>query len=119
MREERFEFFPVGVLLLDIDMPEQRAPCPLRANERVFTAHGIEVAAPQQLIVVILTDKRQDLHGQGATPCQLARLQVTVAQPGLHIPQNTPLGHQQMVVTSVGGQRIEPAGQARVLVGEQ
>ncbi|MNU06994.1 hypothetical protein D3C72_2523910 [compost metagenome] len=56
----------MGALLLLVDVPEQRPTGPLRADERILAAHGIEIAAPEQPVVILLTDKRQHLDGQVA-----------------------------------------------------
>ncbi|MNJ79490.1 hypothetical protein D3C77_775330 [compost metagenome] len=58
MREKRFELFPMGILVLHVDVPQHRLPGPLRAHERVFAAHGVEITAPQQPVVVVLADER-------------------------------------------------------------
>lgn len=46
------ELGQMGVVFLLIDVPEHRSRGPLGANERIFAAHHVEIAAPQQPIVV-------------------------------------------------------------------
>ncbi|MNG40273.1 hypothetical protein D3C84_1287830 [compost metagenome] len=54
----------MDVFVLLIDVPEQWPASPLGADKGILTAHGIEIAAPEQVIVLILSDERQHLHGQ-------------------------------------------------------
>lgn len=54
------------VVFLLVDVPEHRLPRPLRTHERVLAAYDVEIAAPEQLVVKLLTDERQDLNRQPA-----------------------------------------------------
>ncbi|MNF94210.1 hypothetical protein D3C84_769140 [compost metagenome] len=109
----------MDILFLLIDMPEQRPTRPLRTDEGIFAAHGVEITAPQQLVILVLTDKRQHLHGHGFAHVQRAGLQIVHAQPALDIAEHPPLGHQHMSGRRIAGQRIQPTGQPGVFVGKQ
>ncbi|MNF91351.1 hypothetical protein D3C84_739500 [compost metagenome] len=117
--EKRLEFFPVGVFFLHIDMPEQRPCRPLRTDERIFATHRVEIAAPEQPVVIVLADEGQDLHGQRTAPGNIAHAQRLFAKPGLNVTQHAPFGYQQVVGAAVGGQHVQPTGHAGVFVGEQ
>ena len=56
VRQERIELVQVDVFVLPIDVPQQRAPGPLGAHERVFTAHEVDVASPQQVVKIALAE---------------------------------------------------------------
>ncbi|MNT71494.1 hypothetical protein D3C72_2099860 [compost metagenome] len=40
----------VGVVVLRVDVPDQRLAGPQRPHQRVFAPHGVEVAGPQHLV---------------------------------------------------------------------
>ena len=49
-----------------IGLPDERSAGPLRAHERVFAANEVEVARPQQVVVVALGEERQCRRTQAA-----------------------------------------------------
>ena len=46
------------VLGLGVDVPDEGARRPLRAYERILAADEIDVAAPEQPVVVVLREER-------------------------------------------------------------
>lgn len=105
-------------LLLPIDMPEQ-GPCrPLRADERVLAAHGIEITAPQQPVVVGLRHEGQHLQMQIATLASVARCRQR-PEPGLYIGKNASLRYQQLCGLLSGGKNIQPLAQTSIFIGEE
>ncbi|MNV16020.1 hypothetical protein D3C71_1067720 [compost metagenome] len=86
----------MDVFFLLIDVPKQRPARPLGANKRIFTAYGVEITTPQQQVVLILSDERQHLHGQGIAHMQRAGLQIAHAEPALDIAEHPPFRDQQM-----------------------
>ncbi|MNE77052.1 hypothetical protein D3C80_1733350 [compost metagenome] len=98
-----FELIQVNVFLLLIDMPQQRAPCPLGADKGIFAAHGIEIATPEQPVILVLPDEGQHLHGQGVTHMQVTRHQLIDSEPARDVAEYSSLGHQQMCVRRIGG----------------
>ncbi|MNX95022.1 hypothetical protein D3C86_1272750 [compost metagenome] len=101
-------------------MPEQGPPGPLRTHKGVFAAHRVEIAAPQQAVVVILGDERQHLQLQVAALRHKARLQIaSFTQPLAQIAENASARYQQLGHLRIYGQRIQPLAQPGILVGEQ
>ncbi|MNP10816.1 hypothetical protein D3C76_1029790 [compost metagenome] len=118
-REEGFELVQMNIFLLLIDVPQHWPPCPLRADKGIFAAYGVEITAPEQMVVLVLSDERQYLHGQGIAYMQRPDLQVLHIQPALDIPQDAPLRHQQMSGRRIAGQCVQPTGQAGIFIGKQ
>ena len=52
------------VLGLGIDVPDEGARRPLRANERILAANEVDVAGPQQPVVVVLREERDRMERQ-------------------------------------------------------
>lgn len=96
-RQEGVELVQVDVFVLLIDVPEQRPPCPLCADKGIFTAHGVEIATPKHVIVLILSDERQDLYGQLISHMQRTGSQSVDAQPTFDIPENPASGTNRCV----------------------
>ena len=82
----------IGLL---INMPKQKPPGPLRTHKRVFSAHGIEITTPQQLVVLLLRQKRQHLNMQLTSLAHSTNLQSWATQPSVQIIEDTAFGHQQ------------------------
>ena len=57
--EEGVELGAVRVVVLRVDLPDERRAGPERAHQRVFAAHEVEVAAPEQAVEVGLREPRQ------------------------------------------------------------
>ena len=54
------------VFVLRIDIPDEWFARPLRTHEGIFATHEIEIACPQQFVVVMLSQEGHDAHRQGA-----------------------------------------------------
>ena len=63
-RQEGIEFDEMRVFGLRIDLPDERSLCPLGSNERILASYKIDVARPQQSVVVRLRKKRHGMHSQ-------------------------------------------------------
>jgi len=109
----------MDVIVLLIDVPEHRPPRPLRANERVFTAHRVEIAAPQQMVVLVLPDERQHLHRERIAHVNRADRQGFHLQPARHIAENPPFRNHQVSRPCIGRQHIQPTGQPGVFISKQ
>ena len=55
------ELVVVGQIVLRVDVPHKRLTGPEGAHQRVFAAHEVEVAGPEQVVKAVLADQ-----GQGA-----------------------------------------------------
>jgi len=55
--QERSQFGQVRVVGLGVQLPDQRLTGPERAHQRVLTAHEIQIAGPQQVIEVLLSQQ--------------------------------------------------------------
>ena len=51
---------------LRVDVPGERSRRPLRADDRILAAHEVDVAGPQQPVVVVLADERNRVQAQPA-----------------------------------------------------
>ncbi|MCY1224902.1 hypothetical protein D9M72_370790 [compost metagenome] len=109
----------MGALLLLVDVPEQRPPGPLGTDEGILAAHCVEIAAPENPVVVILADERQDLDRQVSTTQACTHAQLFLPQPGRQVRQYATDRHQQLHGPLTGRQDVEPAGKGSVLVGEE
>ena len=56
---KRTQFIPMRAIVLFVNIPKKWLACPNRAHKTVLTAHRVDVRAPQQLVVLGLTE-----HGQ-------------------------------------------------------
>src|SRR6266498_2627591 len=61
---ERVELYPMRIFLLRIDVQGEGLRCPLRANKRIFAAHEVAVAGPEQAVIVRVFEKRQNAYLQ-------------------------------------------------------
>ncbi|MNP20063.1 hypothetical protein D3C76_1126210 [compost metagenome] len=118
-RKEGLELVQVNVLLLLVDVPQQRSTCPLRSHKGIFAAYGVEITAPQQRVVLVLSDERQYLHGQGIAHMQRPGLQALHIQPTFDVSQDPSLRHQQMSGCRIAGQGVQPTGQPGIFIGKQ
>jgi hypothetical protein len=66
LTEESLALEVMCTLCLRIQLPDERLSRPLRTYRAVLAAHKIQVAAPQQSVVVIWVQKRQSLRPQCA-----------------------------------------------------
>ncbi len=108
-------------LPLRVDLPHQ-GPCrPLGANKGILAAHEIAVAGPQQAVVAILLDERDDAHFQTApgrsrspprlSPCPKPRRSLASGGPALRDQ-----AHYRRRRLRPG---VQQSGNRVILVGEQ
>ncbi|MCY1178516.1 hypothetical protein D9M73_188680 [compost metagenome] len=109
----------MAIFFLPVDVPEKWPARPLSAHKGIFATHGIEIAAPQQAVVLVLADEWQHLHGQGVTHMHGTGRQPLHTEPTLDVAENPPFRHQQMSGSRIAGHCIEPTGQPGVFVGKQ
>ncbi|MCY1505343.1 hypothetical protein D9M68_395550 [compost metagenome] len=100
-------------------MPEQRPPGPLGADEGILPAHRVEIAAPENSIVVLLADEGQHLDGQAAATEAGAGRQFLFTQPTGQVHQHAADRHQQLHWPGANRQGIQPRGQGGILIGEE
>jgi len=73
-REKGVELVVVRRLRLRVDLPHEGSRRPLRTHEGILTAHEIQVARPQQLVVADLVGEGQHLHRETAAFDTIPRL---------------------------------------------
>ena len=71
--QESVQFDEVSPFVLRINLPYERSRRPLRANKRVFAANEVDIAHPQQEVIVGLGYKREDSEFETAASSNLAR----------------------------------------------
>jgi hypothetical protein len=118
-RHEGIQLAEMNILGLRIDVPHERARCPLRAHERILAAHEIDVAGPQQRVVIRLGDERQCSHAQVSCHGFFARTQLVASEePGRFVEQR-PVGNRTQDRPPAAGERLQQAKHIGMPVGEQ
>ena len=69
------------VLRLRVHVPDQRPCRPLCADERILAANEIDVAGPEQLVVIVLGDEGHGGEREPATAEAPARMEFGTAGP--------------------------------------
>ena len=64
--EEGVQLGVVGVVVLRVDLPDEGRAGPERAHQRIFAAHEVEVAGPEQVVEVGLRQRRQRTRSASA-----------------------------------------------------
>ena len=82
---KRTQFIPMRAIVLFVNIPQKWLACPNRAHKTVLTAHRVDVRAPQQLVVLGLTEHGQKHRTQIALRI-VSMLRRLIAQlcPSLH-----------------------------------
>ena len=85
-------------------MPEERLAGPLRSHKGL-RPNQIEVAGPEQQVVVLLADKQDSLDGKLARKMPISPwAQHLDAQPALYILRDAPCWNQQVKPTFISTQ---------------
>ena len=50
------------VFILRVDVPNKGLACPLRTDEGIFAPHKIDIAEPEQLVVMLLGNEGEDVQ---------------------------------------------------------
>ena len=95
---------------LRVGLPDEWLRGPLRAHERILAAHEVEVAGPQQVVVVHLRQEGQRQRTQ--RPAREAR-----AERALDLRRRRPGSGEQE--RRLRGQRVQQRGQRGVVVAEE
>ena len=109
-RQERIELGEVCRIRLRVDLPHEGPPGPDRAHQRILAAHEVEIARPQQVVIVELAEPRQRLRAQRTRRADVS-----------HRPRDlfggmARGGQQQRGLVGEGAQQL---GQVRVVVAKQ
>jgi hypothetical protein len=108
--EEGVELGQVHAVVLRIDVPDEGLAGPLRAHERVFAAHEVQVGAPEQVVVVALRE-----HGQfDGTQRAVAQRR---AEPRGDLSSRVTRGREQQ--RGAVCEPLEQGGQSALFVAEQ
>ena len=111
------QLYQMGVFLLRVNVPDQGFFGQQTPNQRVFTAHYVDIAVAQQKVVVVLTEKGDGLQVQ--TPGPVSLLQGQGNARLLQGVQCLALGHQYHHRPGGGLPDFKQAEQRRVLVAKQ
>ena len=117
--QERVELQPVRVLRLRIDMPDEWSGRPLAAHERVLAANEVDLAAPQQPVVVVLGNERCAGKRERAANDSLARARRPVPDPAIQVRAVDAFRNDAHDRDVASGPGVKQAGKASVRVAEE
>ena len=119
MIKEGVELGLVRVVGLLVDLPDKGLAGPKGAHQRVFAANKIQVAGPEQGVIVKLAQRGQVGEFRPILRIPAGLLLVHAGEAGLDRGRGAPRRHQQPCRLLVGGQLLQESRQGRRLVTEQ
>ena len=105
VREEGLDLGDMRAVVLHVRLPDERPAGPLRAHPGILAAHEVDVARPQQAVVVVLRQPGQGVLAQRAPAkaCAASACVAPVAAPGaVRISVGTPSAASAATSRSTG-----------------
>ena len=109
----------VRVVGLLVNLPDKGLAGPKGAHQRVFAANKIQVAGPEQGVIVKLAQRGQVGELEPILRLPFGVRAVHAGEAGLDRGRGPPRRHQQPCRLLVGGQLLQERRQGRRLVTEQ